>query len=112
MTITDEKLREAVKELSMAAAIADTFHARNCCAALDTIEAAITELTELRKRCEWQPIETAPKDAEILLFDGFAMSLGSWDLMDWCGQNPCWFPLSGATHWKPLPKPPAQKEGV
>lgn len=41
---TPEQIEAAIKELNMAAGIADTFHGRNCCAALDTLETAIASL--------------------------------------------------------------------
>jgi len=43
-TITKEQVDAAIKELDMAAGIADTFHVRNCCAALDNVEAYIAQL--------------------------------------------------------------------
>lgn len=41
MTKTKEALEADIRELQMAANIADTFHGRNCIAALDRIEAAL-----------------------------------------------------------------------
>lgn len=66
----------------------------------------------------WQPIETAPKDREILLGDGGFCVQGVWDdvdyneftgsyLYDWT-YGPAeidptnWRP----THWRELPEPP------
>jgi len=43
-TITKEQVDAAIKELDMAAGIADTFHVRNCFAALDNVEAYIAQL--------------------------------------------------------------------
>lgn len=43
MTKTKEALEADIMELQMAANIADTFHGRNCIAALDRIEAALTQ---------------------------------------------------------------------
>lgn len=37
-----------IKELSMAAGIADTFHGRDCCSALDRLEDYIEELRKER----------------------------------------------------------------
>ena len=63
---------------------------------------------------QWQPIETAPKDQEILLGladgDEFRTALGSWEIVDeppeagrwtaslWWGAEP--------THWMEIPPPP------
>jgi hypothetical protein len=43
MTKQKEALEADIRELQMAANIADTFHGRNCIAALDRIEVALTE---------------------------------------------------------------------
>jgi hypothetical protein len=70
----------------------------------------------------WQPIETAPKDADFILLYGkvrraapelslpFPVQIvGYWDEIDedWCcitsGING---PYVTATHWMPLPEPP------
>jgi len=51
-TITKEQVDGAIKELDMAAGIADTFHVRNCCAALDNVEAYIAQLEKRVKVLE------------------------------------------------------------
>lgn len=51
-TITKEQVDAAIKELDMAAGIADTFHARNCFAALDNVKAYIAQLEERVKVLE------------------------------------------------------------
>lgn len=70
---------------------------------------------------EWQPIETAPDDREILLFCGGKVTTGSWDL-DIYRKNPKphWRTIRGTvygklwekdnqpTHWMPLPDPPKE----
>jgi len=56
-TITKEQVDAAIKELDMAAGIADTFHVRNCFAALDNVKAYIAQLEErvkvLEEFAEW-----------------------------------------------------------
>jgi hypothetical protein len=73
----------------------------------------------------WQPIETAPKDTEILLtdmafvhvgrFDAEADAEYPWRFLDWTsrkseiGLNGWKHDIErGPTHWMPLPAPPSQ----
>lgn len=49
----------------------------------------------------WQPIETAPKDVNVLLSNGERMLLGKWG--EYCKLN-----VPGFTHWMSLPPPPAR----
>lgn len=75
----------------------------------------------------WQPIETAPKDAHILLFGNIdpetqfegivwtrpAPFSGYWDDIDkaWVSHGTTWDgPFMQVTHWMPLPKPPSGAE--
>jgi len=57
----------------------------------------------------WQPIESAPRDGDILLFDCGVIWVGSF--VKEGGTLP-WFTyqygseLEQATHWQPLPEPP------
>ena len=60
---------------------------------------------------DWQPIETAPKDQEILL----ASRRGRFDPRGWEIRIGQWlinrFPFVGSgqpTHWAPLPFPPKE----
>jgi hypothetical protein len=67
---------------------------------------------------EWQPIETAPKDREILLYGG-DIHEGFWDELDFNEFSGT--PIMGwnfgtadidptnfePTHWMPLPRPPS-----
>jgi len=62
----------------------------------------------------WQPIETAPKDKELLLRVGIALGeplvkQGCWFHID--GEEKGWIDTDGwvvnATHWMPLPAAPA-----
>lgn len=82
-------------------------------------------------KTEWQPIETAPKDGtEILIFTTRGIAHVGWS--KYCGAylesgessggwDVCWNNSDGwndpefpdATHWMPLPAPPAElKEGA
>lgn len=71
---------------------------------------------------EWQPIETAPTDTELLLFAKVHMALDNYtaDFLS-VGMLETWYthewvdhdgePLSFIpTHWMPLPKPPKLEE--
>jgi len=67
---------------------------------------------------DWQPIDTAPKDVDVLLLylDGSGVQPGYWDR-----DNDCWLAcetkgLTGGrwystpTHWMPLPDPPPSEQ--
>lgn len=63
---------------------------------------------------DWQPIETAPKDGTQILACGFRdgvpiIRTTRWRTLD--GGLECWGEFNTyywpATHWMPLPKPPA-----
>jgi hypothetical protein len=58
---------------------------------------------------EWQPIETAPKDEVILVYDGDDIYMAEWD--DSFNSRGWRLYIDGArlyrtTHWMPLPEPP------
>lgn len=61
----------------------------------------------------WQPIETAPKDADVLLLylDGSGVQPGYWEDDRWIACETHWLTGGGwhaePTHWMPLPDPPA-----
>ena len=70
---------------------------------------------------EWQPIETAPKDARrILISDQFGIYIAQWAQDAELGQaktgpgwqifscEDCWYSYvaTNPTHWMPLPEPP------
>jgi len=62
---------------------------------------------------DWQLIETAPKDREILVWrDGWGRHIAKWDQQEDEGfyrlaQGGCI--LCGPTHWQSLPDPPQNK---
>lgn len=66
---------------------------------------------------EWQPIETAPKDGEILVAWPSGMVRSAHRDKHWSG-GPCWSTSGGLyfgslqpTHWMPLPAPPVSEPG-
>lgn len=57
----------------------------------------------------WQSIATAPKDGEILVWDGTSIRIAAHAYDDrW---QPDGLPSFVPTHWMPLPPPP-QKDGT
>ena len=62
---------------------------------------------------EWQPIETAPDNQTALFWvvpnDPTADGGGFLNMKSqiFWGKNRCWSSLLRATHWMPLPEPPA-----
>ena len=62
----------------------------------------------------WQPIETAPENSEILVWDGKDIWLINTEYEMYPKQNGCGCCSSSvddeATHWVPLPKPPKEIE--
>ena len=75
---------------------------------LDSLAALRQELAEARKP-QWQPIETAPKDANVLVFDSDRNVVGE-AFFDHA-ESDCWvwadeMLVSDPTLWMPLPQPP------
>lgn len=69
----------------------------------------VTLLEEIVKSRAWQPIATAPRDKEILVWDGASVYVAAHAYDDrW---QPDGLPSFVPTHWMPLPPPP-QKEGT
>lgn len=72
------------------------------------VQALLREAAELARRCEWRPIETAPKDGTRILVHvpGFGQEISAWSLRMATGEHE-WFGLArDPTHWMPLPEPP------
>lgn len=75
------------------------------------LDAAQKRIAELEAAQQWQPIETAPKDRQILLaaqFDhenDWRIKTGWWndEIDEWHVLGASWSP----TRWMPLPAPPA-----
>jgi hypothetical protein len=77
------------------------------------------EIEQLRAKCEWRPIKTAPKDGEpVLLYkpdeghSGEYLLVGYWG--EWAGEGECWIACAGHNlrppiHWMSLPVPPEGK---
>ena len=96
----------------------DRMAMREWVAALDALIASAQETPD-----GWQPIETAPKDADVFFWvvpktpdEAYTDTSGK----PICVQHPpyllrgklrTWGALSKATHWMPLPVPPARPEG-
>lgn len=60
---------------------------------------------------DWQPIETAPKDKWVLIWDPNAecVRVAMWEdsVADFVGANMDWYSDAiDASHWMPLPEPP------
>jgi len=61
---------------------------------------------------EWQPIETAPTNVGVLLYEpdtheragSITVGMARWGWSNDCVSN--WSENSWATHWMPLPSPP------
>ena len=77
------------------------------------------ENNRLRDELEWQPIETAPKDAvNILAVDArtcYEPMVVQWDKYEnsdysWLGSEGYKYHKDVFTHWMPLPEPPTGEE--
>lgn len=85
----------------------------NVVLAPETLEALVLEVLE---QTVWYPIETAPKDADLLLTDGTSIFSGIWDSVDYDefrGEHVMGWVYGPAdidptnfwpTHWRPYPK--------
>src|ERR1700690_2715006 len=78
----------------------------------EQLAAAKRECERLRNTRQWQPIETAPKDTVVLLYTPHR-HFANPERIEACvyhdsqgGSRHAW-----ATHWQPLPDPPARREG-
>ncbi len=125
--LTDERLREAVAVLSdfnnwrrdeIGYRSEDGYNGPNPTElgnAIDAVidyllefEAALAELSELRKASQWRPIESAPRDGTVIIVHG--------GVAYWNPAFQCWFSCMAQrpiqwklTHWMPLPPPPAKE---
>jgi hypothetical protein len=73
---------------------------------------------ELLDKCQWQPIETAPKDGSVVLLAKRSNVIGPHQFIE--HKGPCgkqWYSayqlsyiwVEHPTHWMPLPDPPEAK---
>ena len=81
------------------------------------------ERMELRQMVidrEWKPIETAPRDRQILIFTGMAIYSACW-VKNMFNYDEAWLVaayggdgdqliVKNPTHWMPLPEPPREEE--
>lgn len=113
MTITDEKLREAV-EYTKRPMMGENFYAGKIELAYETIEAALAELETLRAANTWQPIEIAPKDGTWFIAHDLKHG---WRCVphicvvryaDGVNVDANGTVRSNLTHWMPLPTPPKE----
>jgi len=96
-----ERLREAITVLD------EPYHREAVAHVIEEAAAALAA-SPAPTLAQWQPIETAPKDGtHVLLYrEDWADDIAAgWYSHDWMQSNGTWF--LGATHWMPLPDPPA-----
>lgn len=82
-------------------------------------KSALATVTQEREeaRARWQPIATAPKDADVLLLylDGSGVLPGYWEGKRWLACETSGLTGGGwhtePTHWMPLPDPPSVLSG-
>lgn len=129
MTVPDEVVRRVG---AIAAELDDVDSCRAFAAGTTNSMALAADLRLLLEEVGggWRPIETAPRDGSRILVTGQRED-GTWwthavhwgddgggpdedgeEFWNWCVfvGDPCnWQP--GASHWRPLPEPPTNKEG-
>lgn len=121
MTDVPERLRERAKAIELAFFKPDRIeHPEKRPSLVELIATALREI-EQTARAEgeraWQPIETAPRDGTRILLreTDDEMWVGHWDTSPWVTGVGAWITLENrsdtyeiaATHWQPLPTPPA-----
>lgn len=97
LVVEDESRLEEITDAALAPALA-------------VIDAQAAEIERLRQ--PWQPIETAPTGAMLLLADMTAQEARHWAYVDYLtGGKCCVNRYRTPTHWMPLPSPPAALSG-
>jgi len=80
--------------------------------AVNELGKAIERIKDLEAKTAWQPIETAPKDRTILIYDDeqYETHVGFWlpGVCEWVDEREC-MTLYYPTHWMPLPSTPKKE---
>jgi len=88
------------------------FSRGECSALLLDVREAIAALRAERGAEGWEPIESAPEGVIILWCSMRTGDVSKWCFVDWCaGGRFMLHPKWEATHWRPLPPPPAGSSG-
>ena len=81
-------------------------------AAFCAIETRIAALEAQLAEWEWRPIESAPKDASMILLSHSYLGIKRTAVGFWDGSNGCHnaygFGFCRPTHWMPLPQKPKE----
>ena len=76
------------------------------------LQLAMTIIDELIEESKWQPIETAPKGEDLLVFSEIYICIASHSKNTGKWWSEYGHQLKQPTHWKPLPQPPKTRRVV